>query len=101
MNVSIDAELMQDSIKIETGVRKLQNQITHVIDRNQTEGANPEDVVERNRRDLQDIKADLRDFIQRQKEFCKLVSQTQKEVALMDEEIDALRSQTESLSKLE
>lgn len=101
MNVNIDTELMQDSMKIETGVRKLQSKIAHVIDRSPLEEANPQDIVERNRRDLRDIKADLRDFIQRQKEFCKLVSQTQKEVAMMDEEIDALRSQTENLHKLE
>lgn len=94
MNVSIDSELMQDSLKIETGVRKLQNKIQHVINRDgSTSESNPQEVMERNRRDLEIIKSDLRNFIQRQKEFCKLVSQTQKEVAMMDEEIHALRTQ--------
>lgn len=101
MNVSIDNELIQDSMKIETGVRKLQSKIAHVIDRNEPDRANADEVLARNRRDLEDIKADLRDFIQRQKEFCKLISQTQKEVAMMNEEIHLLRSQTESLKKVE
>lgn len=101
MNVSIDNELIQDSMKIETGVRKLQSKISQVIDRNEPDRANADELLARNRRDLEDIKADLRDFIQRQKEFCKLISQTQKEVSMMNEEIHLLRSQTENLKKVE
>lgn len=88
-------------MKIETGVRKLQSKISQVIDRNEPDRANADELLARNRRDLEDIKADLRDFIQRQKEFCKLISQTQKEVSMMNEEIHLLRSQTENLKKVE
>lgn len=102
MNVTLDPELSRDAMTIETGVHKLQSQIAHVIDRTEpTDAATSQEIRQRNRQDLQNIIADLKDFIQRQKEFCKLVSKTQKEVTDMNDEIHALRCQTENLYKLE
>lgn len=80
MNVEISEKLIEDSHKIDSGIRKLQSKLTDVIDRFTEKNGNPQDVIQKYKKELADMKAELREFLRQQKEFDRTVQSADREI---------------------
>lgn len=83
MNVEISEKIIQNSQKIDAGIRKLQSRLTDVIDRNTEKNANPKDVIQMYKDELAAIKNDLRNILRKQKEFDRTVQNADKEITVV------------------
>lgn len=83
----INEKLIEDSQKIEIGIRKLQSKLTDVIDRITDKNADPQVIVETYKTELAAIKTDLVEFLQQQKEFDETIQNAEKEMKMMDDEV--------------
>lgn len=80
MNVEISGKIIENSQKIDTGIRKLQKRLTDVIDRYTEKNANPNDVIQMYKNELATMKNDLRNILRQQKEFDRTVHSAEKEI---------------------
>lgn len=87
MNVEISEKLIQNSQKIDTGIRKLQGRLSDVIDRYTEKNANPNDVIQKYKDELAAIKAELREYLRQQKEFDRSVQSADKEISMMTSDL--------------
>lgn len=93
MNVEISEKLVQDSQKIDTGIRKLQGRLSDVIDRFTEKNADPKDVIQKYKDELASIKAELRDFLRQQKDFDRTVQSAEKEISQVSNDLKRMMLQ--------
>lgn len=93
MNVEISEKLIEDSHKIDTGIRRLQSKLSDVIDRITDKNADAGAVVQKYKNELSEIQTELAEFLHQQKEFDEVVEDTEKEVAMVNEEIKKILTQ--------
>lgn len=93
MNVEISDKLMEDSVKIDAGIRRLQGKLTDVIDRITEDNADPKAIIQKHKDKLLEITTDLVEFLREQKEFDKTVQNAESEIAMMDSEIKKIMAQ--------
>lgn len=87
MNVVINEKLIEDSQRIDSGIRRLQNKLSDVIDGVTDNNADPVAILQKYKDELSAIKTDLVDFLQQQKEFDSMVQDAEKEISTMSEEV--------------
>lgn len=83
MNVEISEKVIQNSQKIDIGIRKLQSRLTDVIDRHTEKNANPKDLIQMYKDELAALKNDLRNILRQQKDFHRTVQGAEKEVNMI------------------
>lgn len=93
MNVEISEKLIEDSQKIDAGIRRLQGKLTDVIDRITEDNADPQAIIQKHKDKLLEITTDLAEFLREQKEFDKTVQNAESEIAMMDSEIKKIMAQ--------
>lgn len=93
MNVEISEKLIEDSQRIDAGIRRLQNKLSDVIDRITDKNADPKQVIEKYKTQLSEIKTELTEFLNQQMEFDQVVEEAEKEVAMVNEEIKKILTQ--------
>lgn len=93
MNVEISEKVIENSQKLDVGIRKLQNRLTDVIDRCTEKNADPKDVIQKYKDELAAIKNDLRNILRKQKEFDRTVQNADKEIAVMTNHFQKLMRQ--------
>lgn len=87
MNVIINEKLIEDSQKIDLGIRRLQSKISNVIDRITDKDADPKSIIENYKDELEIIKTELSDFLQEQEKFDQTVKDAEKEITMVGEEV--------------
>lgn len=93
MNMEMNEKLIEDSHKIDTGIRKLQSKLTDVIDRFTEKNGNPQDVLEKYKKELADMKVELREFLRQQKEFDRTVQSADKEISMITNDVKRMMVQ--------
>lgn len=93
MNVEINEQLILDSQRIDTGIRKLQSRLSDVIDRFTERNAEPKDVIQKYKDELAAIKAELKDFLRQQKDFDRTVQNAEKEISMVTNELKRMMLQ--------
>lgn len=93
MNVEINEQLILDSQRIDTGIRKLQGRLSDVIDRFTERNAEPKDVIQKYKDELAAIKAELKDFLRQQKDFDRTVQNAEKEISMVTNELKRMMLQ--------
>lgn len=93
MNVEISEQLILDSQRIDTGIRKLQGRLSDVIDRFTERNADPKDVIQKYKDELAAIKAELKDFLRQQKDFDRTVQNAEKEISMVTNELKRMMLQ--------
>lgn len=90
MNVEISEKIIQNSQKIDTGIRKLQGRLTDVIDRYTEKNANPKDVIQMYKDELAALKNELRNILRQQKDFDRTVHTAEKEIDTMTDDMQKM-----------
>lgn len=93
MNVQINEKLIDDSQKIDLGIRRLQSQLTNVIDRITDKNADPKAIIQMYKTDLATISTDLKEFLRQQEEFNRTVHDAEKEITAMADEVKQMMAQ--------
>lgn len=93
MNMEMNEKLIEDSHKIDTGIRKLQSKLTDVIDRFTEKNGNHQDVLEKYKKELADMKVELREFLRQQKEFDRTVQSADKEISMITNDVKRMMVQ--------
>lgn len=93
MNMEMNEKLIEDSHKIDTGIRKLQSKLTDVIDRFTEKNGNHQDVLEQYKKELADMKVELREFLRQQKEFDRTVQSADKEISMITNDVKRMMVQ--------
>lgn len=93
MNVQINEKLIDDSQKIDLGIRRLQSQLTNVIDRITDKNADPKAIIQMYKNDLATISTDLKEFLRQQEEFNRTVHDAEKEITAMADEVKQMMAQ--------
>lgn len=93
MNVEISEKVIEDSIKIDAGIRILQSKMTDVIDRFTEKNGDPKVLLQKYNREVAGIKADLQDILRQQKEFDRTVQSAEKEIAAMSSDLKKMIAQ--------
>lgn len=93
MNVEISEQLILDSQRIDTGIRKLQGRLSDVIDRFTERNADPKDVIQKYKDELAAIKAELKDFLRHQKDFDRTVQNAEKEISMVTNDLKRMMLQ--------
>lgn len=90
MNVEISEKIIQNSQKIDSGIRKLQSRLTDVIDRHTEKNANPKDVIQMYKDELAALKNDLTNILSQQKDFNSTVRSADKEITMVSNDLEKL-----------
>lgn len=90
MNVEISDKLIQNSQKIDIGIRKLQSRLTDVIDRYTEKNANPKDVIQIYKDELAALKSDLQNMLRQQKDFRRSVQGAEKEINTVTNDLERM-----------
>lgn len=90
MNVEISEKVIQNSQKIDIGIRKLQSRLTDVIDRYTEKNANPKDVIQMYKDELAALKNDLRNILRQQKDFNRTVQSADKEITMVANDLEKM-----------
>lgn len=90
MNVEISEKVIENSQKIDIGIRKLQQRLTDVIDRYTEKNANPNDVIQMYKDELATLKNDLRNILRQQKDFHRTVQSADKEVTMITDDMEKM-----------
>lgn len=93
MNVVINEQLINDSQRIDSGIRRLQNKLSDVIDGITDNNADPMVIIQKYKDELAEIKTDLKEFLHQQKEFDRTVQNAEKEILTMAEEVKKIMIQ--------
>lgn len=93
MNVVINEQLINDSQRIDSGIRRLQNKLSDVIDGITDNNADPMVIIQKYKDELAAIKTDLKEFLHQQKEFDRTVQNAEKEILTMAEEVKKMMIQ--------
>ena len=93
MNVVINEKLIEDSQRIDSGIRRLQNKLSDVIDGITDNNADPVAILQKYKDELAAIKTDLVKFLDQQKEFDRTVENAEKEISTMSEEVKKMLNQ--------
>lgn len=93
MNVVINEQLIEDSQRIDSGIRRLQNKLSDVIDGITDNNADPMEIIQKYKNELTEIQTDLKEFLQQQKEFDRTVENAEKEILTMAEEVKKMMTQ--------
>lgn len=93
MNVVISEKLIEDSQRIDSGIRRLQNKLSDVIDGITDNNADPVAILQKYKDELAAIKTDLVEFLEQQKEFDRTVQNAEKEISTMSEEVKKMLNQ--------
>lgn len=91
--MEINEKLIEDSYKIDSGIRKLQSKLTDVIDRLTEKNGNSQDVIGKYKKELADMKLELQEFLQQQKEFDRNVQSAEKEINIITNDIKRMMVQ--------
>lgn len=91
--MEMNEKLIEDSHKIDTGIRKLQSKLTDVIDRFTEKNGNPQDALEKYKKELADMKVELREFLRQQKEFDRTVQSADKEISMITNDVKRMMVQ--------
>lgn len=91
--MEINEKLIEDSYKIDSGIRKLQSKLTDVIDRLTEKNGNSQDVIGKYKKELADMKLELQQFLQQQKEFDRNVQSAEKEITMITNDIKRMMVQ--------
>lgn len=87
MNVVISEQLIEDSQRIDSGIRRLQNKLTDVIDGITDDNADPVAILQKYKDELAEIRTELMEFLEQQQEFDRTVKNAEKEISTMAEEV--------------
>lgn len=90
MNVEISDKVIQNSQKIDIGIRKLQSRLTDVIDRYTEKNANPKDVIQMYKDELAALKSDLQNILRQQKDFRRTVQGAEREVNTITNDMEKM-----------
>lgn len=90
MNVQINQKLIEDSAKIDVGVRSLQGKIVNVIDQYTDKNIDHQGVLDKYVNELAEIKISLKDLYRQQKDFNTLLSTAEKEVSTIETDVKSL-----------
>lgn len=93
MNVVISEKLIEDSQRIDIGIRQLQSKLSNVIDGITDENADPVAILQKYKDELTAIKTDVVEFLEQQKEFDRMVQNAEKEISTMSEEVKKMLNQ--------
>lgn len=93
MNVVINEQLIEDSQRIDSGIRRLQNKLSDVIDGITDNNADPMVIIQKYKNELAEIKTHLKEFLHEQKEFDRTVQNAEKEILTMAEEVKKMMTQ--------
>ena len=93
MNVVISEKLIEDPQRIDSGIRRLQNKLSDVIDGITDNNADPVAILQKYKDELAAIKTDLVEFLDQQKEFDRTVENAEKEISTMSEEVKKMLNQ--------
>ena len=93
MNVVISEKLIEDPQRIDSGIRRLQNKLSDVIDGITDNNADPATILQKYKDELAAIKTDLVEFLDQQKEFDRTVENAEKEISTMSEEVKKMLNQ--------
>lgn len=95
MNMEISEKLIEDSQKIDAGIRKLQGKISDVIDRFTEKNADPKVVMQKYKDELATIRVELKEFLRQQREFDRTVQNAEKEISMMKNDVRKMMLQNE------
>lgn len=93
MNVVISEKLIEDSQRIDSGIRRLQNKLSDVIDRITDKNADPIEIIQKYKEELAEIKTDLKEFLIQQEEFDRSILDAEKEILMMAEEVKKMMTE--------
>lgn len=85
--MEISEKLIEDSQKIDAGIRKLQGKISDVIDRFTEKNADPKVVMQKYKDELATIRVELKEFLRQQREFDRTVQNAEKEISMMKNDV--------------
>lgn len=90
MNVELNQKLIENSAKIDLGIRLLQGKIMNVIDRYTDKNIDHQGVLDKYMKELAEIRTSLKDFHRQQEEFNSLLATAEKDVSLIESDVEKL-----------
>lgn len=92
-NITINEQLIEDSLRIDSGIRSLQSKLSNVIDGITDKNADPMEIIEKYQKELAEIQTELTEFLDQQQKFHHMIENAEKEITSMAEEVKKMMTQ--------